>query len=128
MNTYQRLLALYTQDQYQIKTGLVPEHFDQTIPLQLSGNHQQVPFTVLLKEGRRISAASGLHPLEIFMLEAVLKQHKPKNILVFGNDFGWNILACALSCPTAKVLSIRSRQTLGSTHLAYTRTKEMRYT
>ena len=84
MNTYQRLLALYTQDQYQIKTGLVPEHFDQTIPLQLSGNHQQVPFTVLLKEGRRISAASGLHPLEIFMLEAVLKQHKPKNILVFG--------------------------------------------
>ncbi|HBC08352.1 MAG TPA: hypothetical protein DC046_12350 [Rhodospirillaceae bacterium] len=92
-----KLFAGYESLGFTVSSGLNPHHH---------GGNLGAPFTWLLKDGRSFSNGLGISMKEIYFLECLFEEFRPRNAFVIGNSFGWSTLAIGLLNPDARVLAI----------------------
>ena len=97
MPVFNRLVALYEKRGFKVASGLNPTHFH---------DYALAPFTWLFDAGVNHSFGLGIAMQEVYFLECLFEDFRPRNIFVIGNSFGWSSLALALLNPQATVLAI----------------------
>tara|TARA_A100001011_G_scaffold395530_1_gene490829 strand:+ start:36233 stop:37003 length:771 start_codon:yes stop_codon:yes gene_type:complete len=96
---YVELVKLYERNGFEVQSSLSPAHFP-------GFNLADIPFTYILKRGKRMCKGGGLSIVELMFLQCITSIVKPKNIFVIGNAFGWTTLALGLMSERSRVLAI----------------------
>jgi predicted O-methyltransferase YrrM len=92
-----RLVSLYESRGIGIATGLNPSHFD---------NFPAAPFTWFIKDGESLTNGLGIALQEVYFLECLFANYRPRSVFLIGNSLGWSTLALALANPEARILAI----------------------
>lgn len=91
------LFEAYESLGFTVSSGLNPHHH---------GGNLGAPFTWLLRDGQSFSNGLGISMKEIYFLECLFDEFRPRTAFVIGNSFGWSTLAVGLLNPKARVLAI----------------------
>lgn len=105
MSILPRLLAIYQDRGFAIRTGLNPAHF---------ANHREAPFTVLWRGEEMLFGYGGLSLHEIMILEQVCALLDPRRIYIIGNAWGWSTVALALMAPRARIVAADPGEEVGA--------------
>lgn len=90
-----KMIRLYEEEGYTIRTGLNPYHF--------SGD-REAPFAILFHEEKVVSPCGGISLQEVYFFEQLFASWSPRTILIIGNGFGWSSLLLSLLNPQAQVV------------------------
>lgn len=99
MNAFVKLVNIFEAYGYSVQTGLSPLHFP-------GHDWADIPFTYFIADEKRATKGGGIAIAEIYFLDALFSDYRPKNIFVVGNAFGWSTLALSIINPDARVVAI----------------------
>lgn len=97
MAILKRLVGLYEARGFRVASGLNADDFD---------GYAGAAFTWLFEGGDAAFAGRGIACQEVYFLECLFEDLRPRGIFVVGNAFGWSTLALALLNPGARVVAI----------------------
>lgn len=92
-----RLVDIYERRGFRVASGLNADAF---------GGFWLAPFTWLFDGDGVYARGSGIALQEVYFLECLFEDYRPKTLFVIGNACGWGTLALALLNPEATVLAI----------------------
>ena len=92
-----RLVDIYERRGFKVASGLDANAFD---------GFRLAPFTWLFDGDGVYARGSGIALQEVYFLECLFEDYRPRTLFVIGNAFGWSTLALALLNPEATVLAI----------------------
>jgi len=94
-----KLFEIYEARGFEVSSGLNPCHME---------NDAAAPFTCLFKNGTTYTNGLGIAMQEIYFLECLFADYRPKKIFLIGNSFGWSTIAIALLNPQARIVALDS--------------------
>jgi hypothetical protein len=86
MSVFLKLVRLYKEYGYQIRTGLFPPHFY---------NFAGAAGTVIEKDALKLRTGGGIGMDEVHLIEDLCAVQQPRGVFIIGNAFGWSSFAFA---------------------------------